>query len=95
MDFTFLFIVILMLLAIRSGLEWIAAGLAVLLLLTSKGKYLLLAAIVGIAVVVSVYYFGNSELNFWFIAAGMGIVLFILARKDTEEPSAAAYPPMY
>ena len=98
MDFTFLFIIILMLLAIKSGLGWVAAGLAVLLLFTSKGKYLLLAAAVGILVVLSTYFLGNSELNFWVIVGGLGVVLFILAKKDSDEPQAmmgGGYPPMY
>jgi len=99
MDFTFLFIVILMLLAVKSGLTWVAAGLAILLLLTSKSKYLILAAIVGIGVVLGARFFENSDLNFWVIAGGLGLILFILARRDTEEPSAAGmggmYPPGY
>lgn len=86
MDFTFLFIIVLMLLAVKSNLEWVAAGLALILLATSKGKYLFFAAVVGIAVVLLVNYLGNSDLNFWIIAGGLGIVLLLLAKKDTDEP---------
>ncbi len=93
MDFTFLFIVILMLLAVKSGLEWVAAGLAILLFVTSKGKYLWIAAGVGIALVVAVYYFGQGEWSFWIIAGGLGLGLLLLAKKDSDEPQGYS-PPM-
>ncbi len=94
MDFTFLFIIILMLLAVKSNMTWVAAGLAVLLLATSKGKYLILAAVVGILVVLATSFLGSSDYVFWVIGLGLGIVLLLLARKDAEEPSAGYSPQM-
>ena len=82
-----------MLLAVKSGLEWVAAGLAILLFVTSKGKYLWIAAGVGVALVIAVYYFGKGEWSFWLIAGGLGLVLLLLAKKDSDEPQGYS-PPM-
>ena len=49
MDFTALFIVVLMILAAKSGLLWLAAGLGLLMLVTSKGSYSIAAAVAGAA----------------------------------------------
>ena len=58
MDFTFLFVIILMLLAVKTGLWYVAAGLFIVLVFTSKSKMLLLAAIIGLAVAVATGFFG-------------------------------------
>ncbi|MBS3070341.1 hypothetical protein J4220_02430 [Candidatus Micrarchaeota archaeon] len=93
MDFTALFIVVLMILAAKSGLLWIAGGLGILMLVTSKGSYSIAAAVIGVAVVAAVYFLGESELSFYAMVGGLGLVLAILARKDSEQPSAGYYPP--
>lgn len=82
-----------MLLAVKSNLGWVAAGLAVILLATVKGKYLMLAAVIGIILVAAVSFAGNSEYLIWIIGGGLGLVLLLLARKETEEPQGYYQPP--
>ncbi|MFH1056328.1 MAG: hypothetical protein V1717_00830 [Candidatus Micrarchaeota archaeon] len=91
MDFTFLFVIVIMLLAVKSGLVWVAAGLALILLATSKSNYLIFAAVVGIAVVVAVNYLGDSDLSFWVIVGGLGLILLLLAKKDSDQPTPQFY----
>jgi len=87
MDFTFLFIVILMLLAVKSGLLYVAAGLFVLLIVTAlKSRWLLTAAIIGGAVVGAMAFGLIGEDTFWPIVGGLFIVLVILAKKDSDHP---------
>lgn len=99
MDFTFLFIIILMLLAVKSGLTIVAIGLALVLFVTSKSKYLLLAAVVGLLVVGAAYFNISGLLDFsnsttWIILGGLFLVMVILAKKDSDTPgNAEAYSP--
>lgn len=92
MDFTLLFIVILMLLAIQSGLKVVAIGLGVMLLIISmKNKYLFLASLVGIALIAGITFFGvGSEL--WFIGGGLFLIVIILAKKESDVPAQGYYP---
>ena len=92
MDFTALFIVVLMILAAKTNLWWIAVGLGILLLFTSKGSYSMAAAGVGIVVAAAVFLLGSSDLSFYAMVGGLGIVLLLLAKKDSDQP-AGYYPP--
>jgi len=92
MDFTSLFIVVLMILAAKTGLLWIAGGLGILLLVTSKGSYSIAAAIVGLAVAAALYFLGESNLSFYVMVGGLGLVLLLLAKKESDQPS-GYYPP--
>ncbi|MEM4255045.1 MAG: hypothetical protein QXR53_01815 [Candidatus Norongarragalinales archaeon] len=92
MDFTALFIVVLMILAAKTGLLWIAVGLGVLLLVTSKGSYAIAAALLGIGVAAAIYFLGESDLSFYVMVGGLGVVLLILAKKESDQPS-GYYPP--
>ncbi len=97
MDFTFLFVIILMLLAVKSGVSYIAVGLLIILLLTSKNKYLLVAAVVGGLTVLLVGWEGASgllgDMNIWIGLGGLFIVLLLLAKKDDDHPSQEGYSP--
>ena len=97
MDFTFLFIIILMLLALKSGLTIVAVGLLVILVFTSKSKWLLMATVVGGALALVAGYGGiSSSLDnpvTLAILAGLFIILLILARSDSETPSPQGYMP--
>ena len=100
MDFTFLFVVLLMLFAVKSQLWYVAVGLFLVLLVTSKSKYLVLAAVVGVLVAFAA---GNSSLisifgdaMTWVILGGLFLVLLLLAKKDSDHPSQEGYgPPGY
>lgn len=97
MDFTFLFIIILMLLALKSGLELVAIGLFVILLFTSKNKWLLIATLIGGALVAVVSLGGiSSSLNdpvTLAVLGGLFIILILLARNDSESPAPQGYYP--
>ncbi|MBI4406775.1 hypothetical protein HY571_02580 [Candidatus Micrarchaeota archaeon] len=84
MDFTFLFLTILMLLAAQSGMLWIAAGLFLLLLLSAKTHLLLIAA--GVAfVLLALIGLGLTSSNY-VIMGGLFVVLVILVKKDADSP---------
>lgn len=91
MDLTFLFIIVLMLLAVKSGLTWIAAGLFLLLLFTAKSKYLFVAALVGFVLAVSVKFIDLGEYSMWVIVGSLGLVLFLIAKKESDQPGPGGY----
>ena len=91
MDFTFLFVVILMLLAVKNELNMVAVGLFVILLFTAKSKYLLAAAFVGIALAVGVGFFIIGEYSPWVILGALFVVVLLIIKKEGEAPNAGAY----
>lgn len=92
MDFTFLFIVILMLLAVKSNMTWIAVGLFLLLLVTaSKSKYLLVAALVGLALVLLTHYVDLGDYFMWVVVGGLFLVLLLISKKEAEHPTPEGY----
>lgn len=97
MDFTFLFIIILMLLALKSGLSLIAIGLFVILLVTSKNKWLLIATLIGGVLVAVLSYTGiSSSLDdpaTLAVLGGLFVILLLLARNDSESPAPQGYYP--
>lgn len=86
-----MFIIVLMLLAVKSGMLWIAVGLFLLLLFTSKSKYLLLAAVVGIGVVVATRFADLGDYSMWVIVGGLFAVVLLISRKEAEHPSPEMY----
>ncbi|MCX6768124.1 MAG: hypothetical protein NTY90_05375 [Candidatus Micrarchaeota archaeon] len=80
MDFTFLFIVILMVFAAQNGLLPIAAGLFLLLLFTAKGKLPIAAAVVG-GLLVTLIFVGYN--NMLVIGGGLFVVFLLLAKGDS------------
>ena len=87
MDFTFLFIVILMLLASQSGAVIISGALFVALLVQAKDKYLLFSALVGGAIVILNYL--QVLDNTFLILGGLFVVLLLLVREDSVHPQPA------
>ncbi|VVB67057.1 Uncharacterised protein [Candidatus Norongarragalina meridionalis] len=87
MDYTFLFLVILMLFAVKSGVEYIAVGIFVLLLFTSKSKYLLAAAVVGGGIAL-LWYSGVNLGDYGMIVTvgGLFLVLLLIAKKESDQP---------
>ncbi len=84
MDFTFLFLTVLMILAAQSGMLWIAVGIFLLLLLSAKSKWLLMAAGVS-AILTGVVYFTGVQ-NSYLVVGGMFIVLLLVVKKDADNP---------
>ncbi len=93
MDFTFLFLIILMLLAYQSGLTVVAAGLFLVALVTAKNKYLLAAAAIG-GGVLAMLYLGFGEESSWLVIAGLFVIFLILAWKDDQPGPQGYYPGM-
>lgn len=93
MDFTFLFLVILMLLAYQSGLGVIAVGLFLVALVMAKNKYLLAAALIGGAVLAALY-LGLGDLTSWVVVIGLFAVFLILAWRDDQPGPQGYYPGM-
>ena len=84
MDFTFLFIAVLMIIAAQSGMLWIAAGLFLILLLSAKSKILLLAAgIVG--VLFAIIALGLTGTNY-IVIGGLFLVFLLIVKKDADSP---------
>ncbi|PIN96613.1 hypothetical protein COU39_00425 [Candidatus Micrarchaeota archaeon CG10_big_fil_rev_8_21_14_0_10_60_32] len=91
MDFTFLFIVILMLLAIKSELNIVAFGLFALLLFTAKSKYLIIAALVGLALILAVGYLNLGDYQMPAIVGALFVVVLLIAKKESDQPAGGAY----
>ena len=90
-------IIILMLLALKSGLTIVAVGLLVILIFTSKSKWLLMATAVGggLALIAGLGGINSSLDNPVTLAvlAGLFLILLILARSDSENPAPQSYMP--
>ena len=91
MDFTFLFIVILMVFAAQSGLIAVAAGLFLLLLFTAKGKMVMAAAFIGGALVVAIW---MGLANDVVLIGGLFVIFLLLTRADAG-PAAVGYGGAY
>lgn len=90
MDFTIIFLVVLALLALQSGLSLVALMLGlIVLILALKNKSLLITGGLGIIVIVVVKFFNIGD-DSWLIAGGLGAVLigYLLSQKDVsaEQP---------
>ncbi|MFH0835672.1 MAG: hypothetical protein V1834_00745 [Candidatus Micrarchaeota archaeon] len=91
MDYTFLFIAILMLLAVKSNMTWIAVGLFALLLISSKNKYLLIAAVISVVVMFVFRSNQFEEYGMWIVIGGLFLVMLVLTRKEADQPSPQGY----
>ena len=84
MDFTFLIITVLMLLAAQSGNIPIVIALFALLLVTAKSKYLILAAIIGLVLsIIASLQMENKEI---YMLGGLFLILIIIAKADSSTP---------
>ncbi|MFH1200248.1 MAG: hypothetical protein V1708_04220 [Candidatus Micrarchaeota archaeon] len=91
MDFTFLFIVVLMVLAMQSNNLVITVALFALLLITAaKNKYLLFAAIIGGALSLVWGSDFAGEYRTPLLLGGLFAILLLLAKKDSDSPQPAA-----
>ncbi|MFH0713674.1 MAG: hypothetical protein V1722_03935 [Candidatus Micrarchaeota archaeon] len=93
MDFTFLFITVLMVLAAQSGMLWVAVGLFLLLLLSAKSKMLLIATVIG-AVLIALVSFGGIGNNY-LIIGGLFVIMLIIVKKDADSPQQPDQMAMY
>ncbi len=90
MDFTFLFLIILMLMAYTSGLGIIAAGLFVVSLVMAKNKYLMAAAAIG-GIALGALFLGFGEESTIIVGGALFLIFLLLARKD-DQPQMQGYP---
>lgn len=86
-DFTFLFIIIIMLLAVKNELNFVAVGLFALLLFTSKNKFLLAAAFVGFGLMIAVGWLDLGDYFSWVVLGSLFLVMLLLAVKDSGQPA--------
>ncbi|MDP3742321.1 MAG: hypothetical protein Q8R15_03335 [Candidatus Micrarchaeota archaeon] len=84
MDFTFIFLTILMVFAAQAGMLWIAVGLFLILLLSAKTKLLLLAA--GISGVLLALITLGIAANNYLIIGGLFVMFLIIIKKDADSP---------
>ncbi|MFH1779764.1 MAG: hypothetical protein ABH803_01305 [Candidatus Micrarchaeota archaeon] len=84
MDFTLLFLVILMLLAVQSQLTGVAILLGIVLLVKStNNKYNIAAALVGILIVLGAMFFDLGG-EFWLIAGGLFAIIILLVKGEPD-----------
>lgn len=93
MDFTLLFLVILMLLAYQSGLTYIAIGLFLAAVVTAKNKFVLAAAGIG-GLALAATYLGFGEGGSWLVIGALFAIFLILAWKDEQPAGPQGYPGM-
>ena len=90
MDFTFLFLIVLMILASQMGNLTLLVALFALLLLTAKSKYLILAAVVGGALA----FLWNTDIGGAYktplLLGGLFLVLLLLVKSDSGQPQPPA-----
>ncbi|MFH1107075.1 MAG: hypothetical protein V1787_04210 [Candidatus Micrarchaeota archaeon] len=88
MDFSFLFIVILMVMAVQSNNTVITLALFALLLITSaKNKFLLVAALVGGALAFVWNMPLEASIKTPLLLGGLFVVLILLVKKDSDSPA--------
>jgi hypothetical protein len=80
MDFTALLLIVLMLLAVQNNAYPIAIGLLALLLVSTKGKYLVAAVAVGALVAFASPYFSSEPL---ILIGGLFLVLLLIVKGDS------------
>ncbi len=87
MDFTFLFLTILMIMAAQSGAIVISAAIFLILLISSKDKMLLLASGVAATATIYVYLLQVKTLTDNLIIIGaLFAILVILVKSDADHP---------
>lgn len=94
MDFTFIFLIILMLLAAQNGIMAIAVVMLVLAFVTAKNRYALYGAVVAAGLLVGTYldfFKDGPEL----LIGGIFIIFLIAVKGDEPTPPGyAGYPGM-
>ena len=90
MGFTFMFLIILMLMAYQAGLGMIAAGLFVVTLVMAKNKFLLAAAFIGGLALLALFLGFGDEASI-IIAGALFLVFVLLAYKDDQPQQPGMY----
>jgi len=89
-DFTNLFLVFLMIFAVSANRIEIAGAIFILLLVLAKDKALILVAIVGAVIALSVLFGGTNPIV---IGAGLLLVLILLLKDDGASAGPQGYYP--
>ncbi len=93
MDYTFLFIIILMLFAVKYNLLLVAGGLFVLLIFSTKSKYLLLASVIGLVIAALTKYIDLGDYTTYVVLGGLFAVMVLISRKDADAPQSQGFGP--
>ncbi|MFQ5405871.1 MAG: hypothetical protein ACE5DI_01800 [Candidatus Micrarchaeia archaeon] len=90
-DFTFLFLLFLMLFALQTkGLELVAIALFVILFVVAKSKHLMIA----LGLVALVFFLFSSGVDDPLVLGGLLLaILVLIVKKDSDQPSAQGYYP--
>ena len=88
-DFTNLFLVFLMILAVQANRPEVAAVLFVILLVLAKSKALILVAVMGAVIAIGMF---MGEFNPMVVGGGLVIVMIILVKSESDSPGPQGYP---
>jgi len=94
MDFTFIFLVILMLLAAKNGLFELAGALLILAGVTAKNKYSLIGVLIAAALLAALWLGIVKETGPEIIIVGVFIIFLISVKGDDQPPPGYGYPQM-
>ncbi len=84
MDFTFIFLIILMLLAAQNGIMALAVVMLILAFVTAKNRYALYGAVVGAGLLLGTYFNFFKENGPELFIGGIFIVFLIAVKGDEQ-----------
>lgn len=96
MDFTFMFLIILMLLAAQNGIMALAVVMLILAFVTAKNRYASYGALVGAGLLAGIYLNFFKENGPELLIGGI-FIIFLIAVKGDDQPQAyggGGYPGM-
>jgi len=88
-DFTNLFLVFLMILAMQANRPEVAAAVFVILLVLAKSKALILVAVVAAVIAIGM---AMGEFNPFIVGGGLMLIMVILFKGESEQPQQGYYP---
>lgn len=93
MDFTFIFLIILMLLAAQNGIMSLAVVMLILAFVTAKNRYALYGAVIAAGMLAGIYLNFFKE-NGAELLIGAVFIIFLIAVKGDEQapPAYGGYP---
>jgi hypothetical protein len=85
-DFTFLFIIVLMLLAAKAQIYWLTGVLFLLLIASSKTKLLAAASVVGLVLAVALGAMNFGENTIYVLVGALVLVVLLIVRGGDDKP---------
>lgn len=87
MDFTFLFIIVLMLLAAKAQIYWLTGVLFLLLIASAKTKLLFVVAVVGLVLAISAGTLNFGDNTIYVVVGALMLVVLLIVRGGDPKPS--------